>query len=201
MTDSPRSPNVTVHVSTLDAETRTQCLGQRGGVLWLTGLSGSGKSTLAYAAEAALVEGGIWATVLDGDHVRTGLCGDLGFSPEDRAENLRRVAHAAKLMTEAGLVVFACFVSPTQEVRERARGIVGPERFREVHVATSLETCEGRDPKGLYARARAGEIPEFTGISAPYEPPEAPDLHIQDGTPLAEGVEALVSVAREFAGH
>lgn len=198
MTNAPRSPNVTIHSPDLEPGERERQLGQTGGVLWLTGLSGSGKSTLAYAAEAALVKTGTWATVLDGDHVRTGLCGDLGFSPEDRVENLRRVAHVARLMAETGLVVFASFVSPTRDVRERARSIIGPERFREVHVATSLETCEARDPKGLYARARTGEIPEFTGVSAPYEAPQAPELRIEDGTSVDDAVDAIVGLAREL---
>lgn len=196
MTRPPRSRNVTVHRPLLEPGARERLLGQVGGVIWLTGLSGSGKSTLAYAVEAALVEAGTWASVLDGDHVRTGLCGDLGFSPEDRAENLRRVAHVARLMAEAGLLVLASFVSPSREVRGQVRQIVGPVRFREVHVATSLETCEARDPKGLYARARAGEIPQFTGISAPYEAPEAPDLRVEDGTPIDEAVQALVALSQ-----
>ena len=200
MTDSPRSSNVTVHQPTLEPGARERLLGQSGGVLWLTGLSGSGKSTIAYAAEAALVEAGAWATVLDGDHVRTGLCGDLGFSPEDRAENLRRVAQVARLMAETGLIVLACFVSPTRDVRARAREIIGPERFREVHLATSLATCEARDPKGLYAKARAGEIPQFTGISAPYEAPEDPELRIPDGTSVADAVQELMQMVEGWRG-
>lgn len=200
MSDSPRSSNVTVHQPVLAPEDRRRHLGQTGGVLWLAGLSGSGKSTLAYAAEAALIEGGAWATVLDGDHVRTGLCGDLGFSHEDRTENLRRVAHVARLMAEAGVIVLASFVSPTHEVRDRARAIIGAERFREVYVATSLATCETRDPKGLYARARKGEIPEFTGISAPFEEPEAPALRVEDGTSLEDGVAALLALTEAWRG-
>ncbi|MCY1394932.1 Adenylyl-sulfate kinase [compost metagenome] len=134
----------------------------------MTGLSGSGKSTLAFALEKILMESGKLAYTLD---IRHGLCRDLGFSAEDRTENIRRIAEVAHLMNEAGLIVISSFISPYRKGREMARGIIGEERFVEVHVSTPLATCEQRDPKGLYRKARAGELAEFTGISAPYEEP------------------------------
>ena len=165
------SKNIVRHGHLVSPELRAARLGQMGRVLWFTGLSGSGKSTLAMALEAKLVERGKAAFVLDGDNVRHGLCGDLGFSPADRTENLRRIGHVCGLMADAGLIVLAAFVSPTREMRAVAREIVGAHRFDEVYVSTSLAVCEERDPKGLYAKARAGEIAAFTGISAPYEAP------------------------------
>jgi adenylylsulfate kinase len=146
--------------------------------VWLTGLSGAGKSTLAVAAERALVESGRLAFVLDGDNVRHALNKNLGFSPEDRTENIRRVGELAKLMTNAGLIAFTAFISPYRSDRDAARALMAEGDFIEVYVNASLETCEARDVKGLYRRARAGEIPEFTGISAPYEAPESPELVI-----------------------
>ena len=154
--------------------------GHRGGVLWLTGLSGSGKSTIAAAVERALFDRGWSVARLDGDDLRLGLNGDLGFSATDRSENIRRAAEVAALLARAGMVVIAPLISPLQSDRARARAIVG-RHFQEVFVSTSLEVCEGRDPKGLYAKARAGQIPEFTGVSAPYEPPEAPELSVDAG--------------------
>jgi adenylylsulfate kinase len=147
-------------------------------VVWLTGLSGAGKSTLAAGLYRRLVDGGRAVVVLDGDVLRAGLCQGLGFSPEDRRENIRRVAEVAKLMREAGLVVICALISPLQTDRALARSIVGIDGFIEVHVATPLEACEARDPKGLYQKARAGLIPEFTGVSAVYETPAAPALVI-----------------------
>ena len=173
-----RDKNIVRHGHLLAPEQRVSSLGRRGRVLWFTGLSGSGKSTLAMALEARLVETGQAAFVLDGDNVRHGLCSDLGFSPADRAENLRRVGHVCALMADAGLVVLAAFISPTREMRASVAALVGASRFAEIHVSTPLSVCEGRDPKGLYARARAGEIAQFTGISAAYEPPERPALTI-----------------------
>lgn len=172
-------------------EERHRLLGQRGAVVWLTGLSGSGKSTLAYALERALVSSGHMAYVLDGDNVRHGLCADLGFSPEDRDENIRRVGEAAALFAQAGVIAIASFISPYREGRDRARSRVGDTRFIEVHLDVPLEVCERRDPKGLYARARAGEIAEFTGISAPYEHPPAPELTIDTD---AHDVDACVDM-------
>jgi adenylyl-sulfate kinase len=164
-------------------------LGQRGCVVWLTGLSGSGKSTLAVALEAALVGAGHLAFVLDGDNLRQGLNSDLGFAPADRAENIRRAGEVAALLADAGLVAVTAFISPYRADREVARAAVGSDRFLEVLVDAPLEVCEGRDPKQLYRRARAGEIQEFTGVSAPYEPPPSPDLTLDTA---ALDVEACV---------
>lgn len=184
--------NIVLHGHLVTPERRAEKLGQKGRVIWFTGLSGSGKSTLAMAFEQSLIEAGRLAFVLDGDNVRHGLCADLGFSPAERAENLRRIGHVCALMADAGLIVLAAFVSPTREMRAQVRGCVGGDRFDEVHVSTDLSVCEARDPKGLYARARSGEIPAFTGISAPYEPPDAPSLSIDTATEsLEEAIERL----------
>src|SRR5437870_4259212 len=153
--------------------------GHTGAVVWFTGLSGSGKSTLAGLLERALFEQGKQVCVLDGDNLRRGLCSDLTFSPEDRKENIRRAGEVAKLFAEAGLICIAAFISPYRADRELARTISPPGKFIEVYLNAPLEVCEQRDSKGLYARARAGEIKEFTGISAPYEPPEKPDLELR----------------------
>lgn len=171
----PDARNVTWHQTRLSPEVRRAATGQAGAVVWLTGLSGSGKSTLAMALEERLVCGGRLAYVLDGDNVRHGLNGDLGFGADDRAENIRRVGHVAALFADAGVVCIAAFISPFAADRQAVRERVAPRPFFEVHVATPLAACEGRDPKGLYRRARAGEIPQFTGIDSPYEPPEAPE--------------------------
>ncbi len=172
---------------------RAERLGQVGRVLWFTGLSGSGKSTLAMALEADLVAQGKVAFVLDGDNVRHGLCGDLGFTPDDRAENLRRIGHVCALMADAGVFVLAAFVSPTREMRALAREIVGAHRFAEVHVSTSLAVCEQRDPKGLYAEARAGRIAQFTGVSAPYESPLDPAVSIDTDAMTVESAVTLLA--------
>lgn len=150
-------------------------------VLWLTGLSGSGKSTLACALQGALNEQGKRAYTLDGDVVRRGLCRDLGFSPADRSENIRRIAETARLMCDAGLIVIVACISPLNADREAAKAVIGAERFLQMYLSTSLQTCELRDVKGLYRQARAGMIAEFTGISSPYEPPLAPDLTLDTG--------------------
>jgi len=171
-----KSTNITWHVGDVSREERAHVLGQRGATIWLTGLSGSGKSTIAVGAEKVLVERGRAAYVLDGDNVRHGLNSNLGFSPEDRTENIRRIGEVAKLFTDAGMLVFTSFISPYRADRDQVREIMPAGDFVEVHVAASVETCEGRDVKGLYAKARKGEIPEFTGISAPYEEPEKPEL-------------------------
>lgn len=161
-------------------------------VLWLTGLSGSGKSTLASALRRELERLGVTVATLDGDAVRIGLCRGLGFSPEDRRENIRRVAEVAKLMRDAGLVVICALISPLREDRAMARDIVGAEYFREVHVATPLAVCEARDPKGLYRNARAQALLQFTGISAPYEEPLVPALRLDTScVDVAEAVAAL----------
>ncbi len=146
-----------------------------GGVLWFTGLSGSGKTTLSLAVQKQLFDKGYQVYVLDGDNVRRGLCEDLGFSPEDRSENIRRVGEVAALFADAGMIVISAFISPYSEDRQRARAIA-PERFHNIYIKADVDTCERRDVKGLYKKARAGQIEEFTGVSAPYEVPDAPDL-------------------------
>ena len=171
-----KSKNITWHVGDVSRAERERLLGQQGVTVWLTGLSGSGKSTIAVAAEKKLVEAGRTAYVLDGDNVRHGLNSNLGFSPDDRSENIRRVGEVAKLFTDAGMIVFTSFISPYRADRDRVREAMNDGDFIELYVEADVETCEGRDVKGLYAKARAGEIPEFTGISAPYEAPERPEL-------------------------
>ncbi len=146
-------------------------LNQKGSVYWLTGLSGSGKSTIAEGLERALFDEGYFVKILDGDNIRTGINQDLGFSIEDRTENIRRIAEVAKLFVDSGVIVLCSFVSPTEEIRNQARQIIGEDDFHEVFVDTPLEICENRDVKGLYKKARAGEIKGFTGIDSPYEPP------------------------------
>lgn len=174
----PVSDNIVRASGDVDAAARRAVTGHGAATLWFTGLSGSGKSTLAYAVEAALVARGVHAFVLDGDNVRFGLNADLGFSPDDRAENIRRIGHVARLMVDAGLVVLTSFISPYRADRRAVRDLHPDGAFVEVFVDTPLEVCEARDVKGLYARARAGEIEDFSGISAPYEEPEAPELRI-----------------------
>jgi adenylylsulfate kinase len=171
-----KATNITWHEGHVARAEREKLLGQRGATVWLTGLSGSGKSTIAVAAEQMLVSQGRLAYVLDGDNIRHGLNKNLGFSPEDRTENIRRIGEVAKLFTDAGVIVFSSFISPYRADRDAVRAIMGEGDFIEAHVDASLETCEARDVKGLYKKARAGEIPEFTGISAPYEAPEKPEL-------------------------
>jgi len=189
-----RATNITWHPHQVTREDRERVLGQKGVTVWLTGLSGSGKSTIAVAAEEALVSRGRLAYVLDGDNIRHGLNKNLGFSPEDRTENIRRIGEVAKLFTDAALVVFTSFISPYRADRDLVRSIHDAGRFIEVHVAASVETCESRDVKGLYKKARAGEIKEFTGISAPYEAPLSPELTIDtNGEPVEKSVERLVT--------
>ncbi len=171
-----KATNIVWHPHSVTREEREKRFGHRGCTVWLTGLSGSGKSTLANALDDALWRRGVRSYVLDGDNIRHGLNRDLGFSPEDRAENIRRIGEVAKLFTDAGIVAITAFISPYRADRERARSIQKPGDFIEVYVRASLETCERRDTKGLYARARAGQIPEFTGISAPYEEPLDPEI-------------------------
>ncbi len=171
-----KSTNVVWQPSHVDRKQREKRRGHRGAILWFTGFSGSGKSTLAIEVEERLFAEGCFSYVLDGDNVRHGLNGDLGFSPEDRTENIRRVGEVAKLFCDAGAIVLTAFISPYREDRDGVRRIVEPGDFIEVFVDCPLEVCEERDPKGLYARARAGEIPQFTGISAPYENPETPEI-------------------------
>ncbi len=173
---------------------REKSMGQRGQVFWFTGLSGSGKSTLANDLESQLHSQGRHTFLLDGDNLRHGLNGDLGFSESDRTENIRRVAEVARLMADAGLIVLTAFVSPFAADRAKARHIVGSERFVEIFVDCPLEVCESRDVKGLYAKARQGLIPDFTGISSPFEAPRHPDLHVRtDLSSLAECRQTLLA--------
>lgn len=189
--------NVVRHYGQVTQGLRAALLAQQPLTLWLTGLSASGKSTLAYALERALVDLGRACYVLDGDNVRHGLNRDLGFSESDRSENVRRVAEVARLMNDAGLIVITAFISPMIADRKIARTIIGEEHFREVYVSTPLATCEKRDPKGLYAKARNGHIPEFTGVSADYEPPPKPDLVINTGIDnFEESLKKLLSLAK-----
>ena len=181
------SPNVVAQHLSVSTADRERLMGQRGCVLWFTGLSGSGKSTLANALDVELHGRGIKTVLLDGDNVRHGLCGDLGFSADDRHENLRRIAEVAKLMADTGLVVLTAFVSPYRSDRDRARAIVGPERFAEIYVDAPIEVCATRDVKGLYAKAQAGLITDFTGVNSPYEAPLAPELTVASGSePLTQ---------------
>jgi bifunctional enzyme CysN/CysC len=189
-------PDVTWHPSELDRSHRFRALGQAGGTVWLTGLPASGKSTIAAALERRLVESGRAAYLLDGDNVRHGLSDDLGFAPGDRAEHIRRVGHVARLMADAGVVAVVSLVSPLRRDREIARLLheAAGLPFVEVHVDTPLEECERRDPKGLYARARAGDLPGFTGVDAPYEPPEDPELRLSTlDVNVTRSVEAIVA--------
>lgn len=176
-------------------EEKEQQLRQRGLTVWFTGLSGSGKSTIAVALERRLSQQGIFSRILDGDNIRTGINRGLGFSEEERRENIRRIAEVSKLFTETGIVTLSAFVSPTNELREMAREIIGNEDFVEIFVATPLEECERRDVKGLYAKARRGEIKDFTGITSPFEAPESPALAI-DTTNLSveEAVERVLEI-------
>lgn len=165
-------------ITMMTRQDKETLLGQRGMMVWFTGLSGSGKSTVALGVEQELHRRGILCRILDGDNIRAGINNNLGFSPEDRRENIRRIAEVGKLFVQTGIVTLACFVSPTEEIRQLARDIIDPEDFLEVYVSTPLEECERRDVKGLYARARRGEVKDFTGISAPFETPQHPALSI-----------------------
>lgn len=168
---------------------------QRGLMVWFTGLSGSGKSTIAMGVERELHKRGILCRILDGDNIRAGINSNLGFSAEDRMENIRRIAEIGKLFVQTGVVTLACFVSPTNDVRRLARDIIGEEDFKEVYVSTPLEECERRDVKGLYARARKGEVKDFTGISAPFEIPENPALEVDTSClSLEESVRRVVDM-------
>ena len=171
-----KSTNIYWHEGEITKADRERQNGHKGVCIWYTGLSGSGKSTIAREVEKKLFEMGVKTYVLDGDNVRHGLNKNLGFSPEDRTENIRRIGEVAKLFVDAGMVVMTAFISPYKADRDQVRNILEDGEFVEVYVEADLETCEERDPKGLYKKARAGEIKEFTGISAPYEAPENPEL-------------------------
>jgi adenylyl-sulfate kinase len=192
----PRSANVVWQKTQTTRTGRWQALGHAGATVWITGLPASGKSTLAAALEARLLAAGRAAYQLDGDNLRHGLNGDLGFSPADRTENVRRTAEVAALLADAGVVAIAALVSPYVADRDAARAVHDHRGlpFLEVHVTTPLEECERRDPKGLYARARAGELPGLTGVDAPYEPPTAPDVRVEPSEPLELAVERLMAL-------
>jgi len=176
------SPNVVWHHATVTRSRRELQNGHRGAIFWFTGLSGAGKSTLAHAVEEALHQFGCRTFVLDGDNVRHGLCSDLGFSSKDRIENIRRIGEMAKLFMEAGIIVLTAFISPFRDDRDRVRGMVEQGDFIEIFCDSSIEVCERRDVKGMYEKARAGQIAEFTGISSPYEVPLNPELLVSTGT-------------------
>ena len=177
---------------------KERLLGQRGVMLWFTGLSGSGKSTVAVALERELHRRGRLCRLLDGDNIRTGINAGLGFSADDRRENIRRIAEAGKLFVDTGIITLAAFVSPTEELRTLARDIIGAADFKEIFVATPLEECERRDVKGLYARARRGEVKNFTGISAPFEAPQNPALVLDTtDTPVEESVGKVLALLEE----
>lgn len=181
-TQNPQaSTNVVWHHATVTRARREQQNGHRGAIIWFTGLSGAGKSTLAHAVEEKLHQMGCRTFVLDGDNVRHGLCDDLGFSPKDREENIRRVGEVAKLFMEAGVIVLTAFISPYKADRARVRGMVEHGDFMEIFCDSSIEVCEARDVKGLYKKARSGLISEFTGISSPYEAPVNPELSVNTG--------------------
>ena len=172
----PKSKNIVWHHATITKEDREKLFSQKGVVIWFTGLSGSGKSTLANEVEAALFERGCHTYILDGDNIRHGLNKDIGFSPKDREENIRRIGEVAHLFAQAGVIVMTAFISPYLADREMARKLNKEGEFIEIYCRCSLEECERRDTKGLYKKARAGEVKEFTGISAPYEEPVQPEL-------------------------
>ncbi len=173
-----RATNITWHHSKVTREDRERLLKQKGVVIWFTGLSASGKSTIAHTVEEKLYDRGILTYVLDGDNIRHGLNKNLGFSPQDREENIRRIGEVGKLFTDAGIITMTAFISPYRADRDKARQLHEPGRFIEVFVDAPLTVLEERDPKGLYKKARAGQIPEFTGISAPYEAPLNPEIHL-----------------------
>lgn len=189
-----KATNITWHQATITREDREELLDQKGSVIWFTGLSGSGKSTLALAVESTVHQRGHLTSVLDGDNIRHGLNKNLGFSPEDREENIRRIGEVAKLFADTGIIAMTAFISPYRADRDNARALLDEGRFVEVLVDCPLDVCEERDPKGLYKKARAGEIRGFTGISAPYEAPINPELVVNTGNQtLAECTESVVA--------
>lgn len=197
----PKGTNLTWHSGEVSRERRAEIHGHKGVTLWLTGLSGSGKSTLSHRVERLLLERGAFAYVLDGDNVRHGLNRDLGFDPAERVENIRRVGEVARLFTHAGAIVLTAFISPYRANRDQARALMAEGEFLEVHVDADVATCEARDPKGLYKRARAGEIPQFTGISAPYEAPESPEIVVDTGAQTVDESAAIVVKYLEDNGY
>ncbi|MBF0153920.1 MAG: adenylyl-sulfate kinase [Magnetococcales bacterium] len=192
-----KSSNTVWHPVMVTRQEREKGHGHKGLVIWFTGLSGSGKSTLAQATEAKLFESGLHTYTLDGDNIRHGLCADLGFSNEDRIENIRRIGEVSRLLVDAGIIVLAAFISPFQSDRQRVRNLVDPGTFFEIYCNCSLDICEQRDVKGLYRKARAGQIPNFTGISSPYEPPRTPELDLDTGRlDIASCVDRIVTEIR-----
>ncbi|WP_440118219.1 adenylyl-sulfate kinase [Paenibacillus sp. QZ-Y1] len=190
---SKEERNITWQQSNLNRQDREKHHGHRSRALWFTGLSGAGKSSLAFALEQYLYEKGVHSYVLDGDNVRHGLNRDLGFTAEDRQENLRRIGEVSKLMVDAGLFVLSAFISPHAQDREMVKQLFDPDDFIEIYVQCSIEECERRDPKGLYKKARSGDIPHFTGVSAPYDIPENPSLIIDtEQLSLEEAVHEIV---------
>lgn len=195
---SNKNSNTVWHHAAVTRDRRAKQNGHRSCVLWFTGFSGSGKSTLAHAVEEELHQLGCRTIVLDGDNMRHGLCSDLGFSIEDRRENIRRIAEAAKLLTEAGMIAMTAFISPFRAEREKARSLFQHGDFIEIYCDTPIEVCESRDIKGLYKRARAGEIKNYTGISSPYEPPLNPELIVNTGfEPLPACITRILALLRE----
>ena len=188
------SKNITAVAHRVSADQRAEANSHKGGVIWFTGLSGSGKTTLAFELEQMLFEKGLQAYVLDGDNIRFGLSSDLGFSQEDRTENIRRVSEVASLFAGAGFIVISAFISPYIKDRKLARATIG-DSFHEVFLSADIAACEARDPKGLYAKARRGEIKDFTGISAPYEEPENPDIELDTSS---KGVAECTRLLEEF---
>jgi adenylyl-sulfate kinase len=198
-----RSPDVRWHAGALDREQRWEALGAAGATIWFTGLPASGKSTIAVGVEERLLASGRPAYMLDGDNLRHGINGNLGFSPEDRRENMRRTGEVAKLFADAGVVALVSLVSPYRADRDLARSLHAEDRlpFIEVWVSTSPEECARRDPKGLYERARRGEIKNLTGVDAPYEEPKAPELEIGGEVPVAEAVELVLAALPPVPGR
>jgi adenylylsulfate kinase len=194
---SPVARNLFRHAHTISQPVREKKYGHCGAVLWLTGLSGSGKSTIANLAEQHLFKRGVHTYILDGDNVRLGLNRDLGFSPADRTENIRRIGEVAGLFADAGILVLTAFVSPYRKDRKRVRALFGKNEFFEIFIKADAATCQQRDPKGLYKKARQGQVRQFTGVSAPYEAPRRPDLVIDTTRcTAAEAAQQLVTFAR-----
>ena len=198
MNDKITNQHTVWHEPTVYRADREKLNNHKSAILWFTGLSGAGKSTLAHAVEDYMHKHAIRTYVLDGDNIRKGLCKDLGFSDEDRTENIRRIGEVSKLMLDAGVVVMTAFISPFRKDRQIVRELVKEGDFIEIYCKASLEVCEDRDPKGLYKKARAGQIPEFTGISSPYEEPEHPELVIETGKKsVDECVEQIINYLKE----
>ena len=193
-----KATNIVWHQSSVDREARSRQRGHSSAILWFTGLSGSGKSTLANAVNVALHKNGYSTYVLDGDNIRHGLCKDLGFSDEDREENIRRIGEVANLFMNAGIITITAFVSPFISDRDKVRKIIGSKDFIEVYCAADIKVCENRDTKGLYKKARLGEIKEFTGISSPYEAPLNPEIIVDTGSlDLNDSVEKIINYLKK----